>query len=1330
MSLLWGKAGLLEFRILGPLEVCAEGRPLPLPGAKQRALLTALLLHAGQVVASDRLVEDLWSDEPATTAMNALWVQITRLRKLLEPDRARGEPARLLLTRPPGYLLRVEPDQFDLHRFERLVGEGRQALAAGALERAAAALRRALELWRGPPLADLAAERFLQGHIVRLEEERLAAVCDRIDADLACGRHGVLVAELEDLTAAQPLRERFRGQLMLALYRSGRQADALDAYRRTQRTLAEELGIEPSPELRRLERAILTQDPALDLGLAGTVRAPAVPPPAPPDPDPVREDRRTVTVVAASILASGGAGALDPETLGGLEDRYLDEVRSVVAFHGGSIQQLDAEAIVAVFGAPRLHENDPLRAVRAAAEIRAALERASARLHHDGRMRLSLAAGIETGEVLARHARDPGNESGAAPLVVGTAVLLARRLERAAAPGELLLGPVAYSLVRHAVTVEEAAPAAHLATGTAARAWRLVGLRPDAGVQARRLDAPMVDRERELALVTQVFERAAGDRSSQLVTILGPGGIGKTRLVGELLAGVGERATVLHGRCPDYGKGITFWPLAEAVREAIGVVPTGGDAARHARARLTDTLGHERNARAAVEALVGLLVLAEQAPAVGELPAAVRRLFRALARRRPLVVVLDDLHLAEPPLLDLLEEVADTVRDAPLVLACLARTELFDQRPGWGGGRPNATTILLEPLDSDACAILIENLLGSADVDPQAMHRVPEIAEGNPLFIEELIAMLIDDDLLVQSAGSWVAKTDLSAVPIPPTISALLAARLERIEGEDRALLGLASVIGPVFSQDALRALAPEGLRPRVGTKLAALARNELIRPDPSDPSGEDRFGFRHALIRDAAYGALPQRERAALHERLADWLEGAGGDQDRPGDASDAIAYHLEQACRYRAALGLGAPALTRRAVNRLAAAAQRASDRWDHPAATRLLSRARALLPANDTANLELVPALVANLGIQGDPEAARDLAAKGIEQARLLGERRLEHRIQIEQMFIQQMVVGDITSWSAAAAHRKVELAIPLFEREGDTRGLGAAWYLAGRIEWLSLRCTAMASAVEQAIEYFRSGGSHGRMRFALQLLSHAYWYGPFPIPEAIHRCEVLLREAGDNRAVRAMIQGSIACMEAMRGDPERAWRLLDEVAAVLEDVGQMVGWMPWAVFHEHTAFVARLEHDYPRMERSLRNILDERTLANPSVMLSSDVAWLAEAVYEQGRHEEAAALSTAAERLASPDDMLSQLFWRSVKARALARDGQVESALRLTSAAVRLAERTDALNWQANAWMDHAMTLRSARFDAEAKRALRSAVQRYQQKGNVVSGAQAQALLAEG
>ncbi len=1307
----------MEFGILGPVEIRVDGRPIPLGGPKQRALLATLLLHRGHVVPAERLIDDLWGGLPPDAARNLLWVQIARLRKVLDPGRAKGASGSLLVTRAHGYLLETGPGELDLERFERLVTQGRDALASGDAERAGRLLRQALDLWRGPALADLAAEPFAQGHVVSLEERRLSALEDLIDADLAAGRHQDLAGELEALIAAHPLRERLRGQLMLALYRAGRQADALEVYRRTQHHLAEELGIDPGAALQRLEQAVLTHDPALEWA------PPVVPHPdvaGPAAPSPPGEERRAVTVVTMSILPTRDGRDLDPESLGQLQGDYLDAVRTIVAFHGGSVQRVDAETVLAVFGVPTLHDNDPLRAVRAAAEVRSALERTSAHLQRTRHVRLSFTAALETGEVLVRYGESGG------PAIIGATVRLARKLEHTAAGGELLLGPNTYDLVRDAVTVQETAPSARDATGIPARAWRLVSLRPDAAGRVRHLDAPMVGRDRELALVVQTFERAVSDRSCQLVTVLGPAGIGKTRLVREFLALTGERAAGLHGRCLDYGKGITFWPIVEVVREAIGAVDA--NTPEQVRARVTELLGDRHGTSTAVESILGLLGLAEQAPPVEELPLAVRRLFGALARRRPLVIVLDDLHLAEPPLLELLEDVADLVRDGPLLLCCIARTELFDVRPNWGGGKPNATTILLEPLGSQECGELIENLLGTEDVDVEAKRRLPEIAEGNPLFIEELIAMLIDNDVLVPSAGSWVAKTDLGKVPIPPTISALLSARLERLESEERALLSLASVMGTLFSERAVRELAAERTRAAVGRKLTALTRKELIRPHHSDLFGDTAFDFRHALIRDAAYGALSKRERSELHERFAGWLEATA--PDRPGEVDDVVAYHLEQACQYRAALGLEDPALIRRAVDRLVAAGQRAGDRWDHPAAVGLLERARALLPAAEPAGLELLPALVANLGLQGDLSAATDLATRGIERARTLHERRVEARLRIEQMLIEQMVAGGVASWSASGARPEVRRAIQLFERAGDARGLGAAWYLVGRIEWVSLRCTAMEAAVKRAIEYFRSVGSYGRMLFALEFLSFAYFYGPVSVSEAIRRCEHLIHDTGGNRAVRAVIQGSIACMEAMRNDFRRAWGLLDEVLAVLEEFGQVIGWMPWAIYHENVAFIARLEGDYPRMEASLRNILDPATLADPSVMLASDVAWLAEAVDEQGRHAEAAELLTVSEHLATAGDLLSQLFWRRAKSRALAREGRLEPALELSGAAVSLAEQTDALNEQADAWMARAKVLRLAGFDLEAKRALLSAVERYRRKGNVVSEAQAQALLSGG
>jgi DNA-binding SARP family transcriptional activator/class 3 adenylate cyclase len=450
----------VEFRILGPLEVWAGGRRLALGGAKQRALLAVLLLHAGKVVSSERLIEQLWGDAPPKAAGNALWVYVAGLRNALEPGRAKGTPSTLLLTRPPGYLLRVGPGELDVERFEGLRERGRQALAAGAPQQAAALLRQALDLWQGPALADLALEPLAYGHIVRLEEQRLVCLEERIEADLAEGRHQDLVGELEALVAAHPFRERLRAHLMLALYRSGRQAEALDLYRATRATLAEELGIDPAPALQDLHRAILSQDPALGWVPPAPVGAPsdrevprqALEQAAPPalttgaGSGPGRgAARKTVTVLCMGITASGAGEELDPELLGAVQDRYLGDLSTVVQRHGGTVQQVVGEAVTAVFGVPVLRENDAVRAARAAIDGRAALQAAGKEAERAWGVRLCLSAGICTGPVVV------GAEGRSRTLLSGAVLMLARRLEQAAAAGEILLGATTYGLVRDAV---------------------------------------------------------------------------------------------------------------------------------------------------------------------------------------------------------------------------------------------------------------------------------------------------------------------------------------------------------------------------------------------------------------------------------------------------------------------------------------------------------------------------------------------------------------------------------------------------------------------------------------------------------------------------------------------------------------------------------------------------------------------------------------------------------------------------------------------------------------------------------------------------------------
>jgi len=399
----------MDYRVLGPLEVRDGEESLPLAGAKQRALLALLLLHANRVLSRDRLIDELWGDQPPATAVQSLQVYISRLRKLL--------PEAALATRPPGYVLEVEPDDLDLRRFERLLGEGHEALAEGDAARAARMLHEALALWRGPALAEFAFEPFAQAEIGRLEDLRLAAVEERVEADLVLGRHGELIGELEALVAESPYRERLRGQLMLALYRSGRQAEALEAYREARRAL-DEVGVEPSEDLQELERAILTHDARLDLERPATT-------PAPPDtPERIPVERKLVTVLFADLGMTNELEE-DPERAAAFLEQVHDEAEAEIEAAGGTAEKGIAGALLATFGAPSArHADHAVRAVSAALATRNRL----ADVFGDA---LSVRMGVESGEVILGR---PGT------FVSGMPVAAAARLIRPAQPGEIVVG--------------------------------------------------------------------------------------------------------------------------------------------------------------------------------------------------------------------------------------------------------------------------------------------------------------------------------------------------------------------------------------------------------------------------------------------------------------------------------------------------------------------------------------------------------------------------------------------------------------------------------------------------------------------------------------------------------------------------------------------------------------------------------------------------------------------------------------------------------------------------------------------------------------------------
>ena len=459
--------------------------------------------------------------------------------------------------------------------------------------------------------------------------------------------------------------------------------------------------------------------------------------------EPAREQRKVVTVLFCDLVGSTALGeSTDPEALRARMRRYFEDLRAILERHGGTVEKFVGDAVMAVFGIPVSHEDDALRAVRAAAEMRTAIA------EHGLEARI----GVNTGEVVV------GGDS--ETLVTGDAVNVAARLEQAAAAGEIMIGSETRILVRDAVRVEAVEPLTLKGKSEPVEAYRLIDVLSDVQSIARHPETPLVGRERERQRLWRDYEDAVADRTCRLFTLLGPAGIGKSRLVADFLERVGDSADVLRGRCLSYGEGITYWPLVE-ILIAIGVEPDS--------------------------------VIGTSPP---ETQLAFRRLLESRAVERPQVVVIDDLQWAEPVFVDLVEHVADFTRDAPVFLLCVARTELLDVRPGWGGGKLNATSLLLEPLDAEQCGTLMERLVLDAPLDADLRERITVASAGNPLYVEEMLAM-------VREHGD-------GEVVVPPTIQALLQARIDSLDGDVRVVMERGAVEGEVFHRGAVAELSPD----------------------------------------------------------------------------------------------------------------------------------------------------------------------------------------------------------------------------------------------------------------------------------------------------------------------------------------------------------------------------------------------------------------------------------------------------------------------------------------------------------------------------------------
>jgi len=662
-----------------------------------------------------------------------------------------------------------------------------------------------------------------------------------------------------------------------------------------------------------------------------------------------QEARKVVTIVFCDLSGSTSLGErLDPESVRQMVSRYFRAMSDALERHGGTVEKFIGDAVMAVFGIPTLREDDALRAVRAAVEMRMALEELNEQLDRRYGVRLRVRTGVNTGEVIAG---DPSRGHG---FVTGDAVNVAARFEQAAGAGEILIGEHTFELVRDAARVEPVAPLDLKGKSDPVPAFRLVDVADQAAGLDGRLSLPLVGRERELDLLREAFDRTITGRTCELVTVVGPAGMGKSRMAKEFADSLQGAARVVVGRCLSYGQGLTFWPLREVVEELAGT--DDGDSSEEAQTKIARLLPEGDDKATIVERVAGALGLSESAAYPTETAWAVRKLLEAAAAERPLVVLFEDIHWGEPTFLELIKYLAATIKGVPILIVAIARTDLLDAMPDFAGGLANATRMELQPLSGAESSALIEHLIGDAAVASDLSQRIFAAGGGNPLFVEELVRMLSDELQLKRDEGSsWVEE--LSALSVPPTIHALLAARLDRLDPAERGVVEAAAVVGGSFAGGAVLELGRHEDRSELDGHVRALVRKDLIQPDGGRFAGEETFSFKHLLVRDVAYQGILKEVRADLHERFADWLERAAG--ERSSEYEEILGYHLERGYHYLTELGPvdeRGRELAVRAATRLGSSGRRALARGDIPPAVNLLERAVSLLEEDDSARRDL--------------------------------------------------------------------------------------------------------------------------------------------------------------------------------------------------------------------------------------------------------------------------------------------------------------------------------------------------------------------------------------
>jgi class 3 adenylate cyclase/predicted ATPase len=996
-----------------------------------------------------------------------------------------------------------------------------------------------------------------------------------------------------------------------------------------------------------------------------------------------RVRRKTVTVLFCDVAGSTAlAERLDPESVRQVMRRYFDTARRVIEHHGGTVEKFIGDAVMAVFGVPVLHEDDALRAVRAAAELGEELSRLNAQLEAEFGTTVSLRTGVNTGQVVV------GTEE---RLATGDAVNLAARLEQAAGPGEIVIGPQTWRLVREAVTAEPLEPLRLKGKSQPVAAYRLLQVRDPARAGTRRTGAPLVGRRGQLRTLSEAFAHVVQERSCRLVTVLGMAGVGKSRLTAEFLRGIDAR--VLTGRCLSYGQGITYWAAVSMVKQLLD--------AEHGCGGAAGLMSRDAKVTAAVKVLLG-----EQAAVTSpaEIAWAVRRLFESSAELSPLVAVFDDLHWGEPALLDLIEHVADFSLGAPILMVCLTRPELLDRRSGWGQGKLNSTTVWLEPLNPAETAALIDELLpAGTNLDAQLRGRVQAMAAGNPLFVEEMLAL--------------ISESDNREIAVPPTIQALLAARLDQLRTEERTVLECGSVEGQSFHRGTVQVMAPQ--ERDLSGRLMQLVRQDLLRPDRAVLPGEEAFRFRHLLIRDAAYQALSKADRAALHERFARWLEGRGTGLV---ELDEIAGYHLEQAFGYRYELGPAdhnARRLAADAATHLEVAGRRAMDRGDIGAAVNLLERAEALLPPREL-NLALQLSLTRALAESGRIDDAVTRAAQAAGQCSAAGDHVGELRARLEGMRWQAN--ADPERW-LAELDSLVKEARPAIEQGGDAAALAALEHAVGYLDYNRGRQAAAVAAFTRGMRHARQAGDLWFETSMRAMAATCVYLGPTPISEALPWLDDARKQSASYQPRLDMMK---AALLAELGCFDEARSLLTETIAQLNERGlaMLAGYAMQAAWR-----IEMLAGDDAAAERAARRGCEQLDRLGEHGYLSTQSCQLADALYVLGRYDESEQWALRGLELGSSDDLATQFMGLSVRSRLLARKGDISAALALADQVDGLARVSDDPRDPADAALNRAEISYLAGHYARVSEMIDEAIKHYARKGATAYIARARRLNAE-